>query len=843
MESASWDRIRHAFDAASDLAPSERQRLLAELPPEVRREVESLLSFDGGDPLEAARASVHDSLTGYAADQAAARIAQRIGPYRVLSVLGQGGMGMVYEAVRDDDVFEKRVAVKVLPPWLAKSHLRERFLSERRILARLEHPGIARVLDGGETADGMPFLVMELIEGEPIDQWCKARELTVRNRVALFRQVCGALEYAHRQFVVHRDVKPANILVTVGGGPKLVDFGIARMLDTSPAAETTSVLMTPHYASPAQLEGEPASVGDDVYSCGAVLYRILTGSPPHDFDGATLSTIVHTVCQEEAKPPSQRAPHLARELRGDLDHIVRKALRKDPAARYQSMEQFAADLDRYLENLPVLAHQGSLRYRASKFLRRNALAVAAAVAMATVVAGGVAATLQQARRADHRFRQLRTLARTLIYEVHDKVAPLPGATAARELILQSSRSYLDSLAAEAGNDVELLNELAGSYARLGDLEAGNGNPNLGKTGSSQASYDAAVRMVEKSLTIDAAQPAQRAVLARILVRLASNNIKAGDLRGALDLAVRARKALTNESTADPAVLVRLGDADLISGDIEARLAGPEKAIAYYRRALASYQHARDASDSPSTESQLIHVHVRLGRAYRDAGKLPEALEQMQQEFAIWSNQHARAPSVRSRRGLLIAHAQLAEVYANPWAPSLGQASKALDENRQALDFAEALFDASDARSRHDLAETLLMRSDLLRTAHRAEALALAGRAAALYDDLYRHGKETIDFVLGLGEALCARGALETRAGVPGGRAATQQGLTILEEMVKAKPDPQDLWIALAVARLRLAEVSEGPDRARLLEQARAAAREAQSRVPSQAAAHLLALAQ
>lgn len=315
---------------------------------------------------------------------------RRVGPYRIERLIAQGGMGAVYLATRQDD-FEKRVALKLVRPELKTAEIVRRFAAERQILARLEHPNIASVFDGGTTDDAMPFFVMEYVEGIPVDRYCDERSLSLRRRLELFRKICVAIHFAHQNLVVHRDLKPSNILVTSEGIPKLLDFGIAKILTPSGAEpRDDKAPMTPSYASPEQLRGEAVTTASDVYSLGVLLYRLVSGESPYrrdqeGLDRADPARWVDIVCRQEPRWPSVAAhdagidPRLPRRLEGDLDAIVLKAMRKKPEERYASALQLAEDLECHLDDLPVRAHAAGWLYRARKLARRHRTALVVAI--------------------------------------------------------------------------------------------------------------------------------------------------------------------------------------------------------------------------------------------------------------------------------------------------------------------------------------------------------------------------------------------------------------------------------------------------------------------------------
>ena len=320
-----------------------------------------------------------------------------VGAYRLDRRIGRGGMGDVWLASRADGQFEQRVAIKLVRSGLCAELLFTRFQQERRFLARLNHPNIARLIDGGVSSDGRPYLAMEYVEGEPILDFCEHRHLDLGARIHLFRQLCGAVEYAHRNLIVHRDIKPANVLVTADGSPKLLDFGIAKLIQSDDASTATVLpALTPRYASPEQLRGEPVTTSSDVYSLGVLLFELLTGSLPYELRGNTTAEIVAAVTTQEARPASRTANRVPR---GDLDAVLAKALEKTPAARYGSVEQFAADLENYLSGRPVSARRLTARYRLGKYLRRHWAGAAAAGVVAVALAAAAAMSMREAHLA------------------------------------------------------------------------------------------------------------------------------------------------------------------------------------------------------------------------------------------------------------------------------------------------------------------------------------------------------------------------------------------------------------------------------------------------------------
>ncbi len=508
MDSDRWRRVRELFDAAADLRPSDRASFLDEAcggDALLRAEVESLLLQDLPAP-GALTDIVVEAAAQAARDEAGTSIGRRIGPYRIVGELGHGGMGSVYLAVRADDVYRKTVAIKLIRGACSRPDLLERFKSERQILAGMDHPNIARLLDGGATEEGEPYVVMERVEGEPIDEYCDSHGLTTEQRLVLFRTVCGAVQYAHRNLVVHRDLKPANILVTGDGVPKLLDFGIAKLIDPEapPARGGTATgvrAMTPQYASPEQVKGAPITTGTDVYSLGVLLHVLLVGCLPYRAGTDQPRDLERAICEEEPERPSAAAARrsgrpahgrtaptagaapredprrLARRLAGDLDNIVLKSLRKEPERRYVTVEQLSEDVRRHLEGLPVVARPSTLLYRTRKLVSRHRTGVAGAAAAVLLIAalvGFYTVRLSIARdRAETESVKSAHVSEFLVglFGISDPERSRGAQVTARELLDEGARKIGESLGDQPEARATLMETMGRAYVGLGLFES------------------------------------------------------------------------------------------------------------------------------------------------------------------------------------------------------------------------------------------------------------------------------------------------------------------------------------------------------------------------------------
>ena len=508
------------FAAVVDQPEPERRRIYAErgAPEALCAEVESLLAFDAGE--DGRLTSLVAAPAGELAEGGGLEAGAEAGPFRLVGRLGQGGMGAVYLAERCDGEIRQRAAIKFLRWDIPDGVFRERFLRERQILAELDHPGIARLLDAGHTAAGQPFLAMEHVEGVPLDKY--AEGLDVRAKVELILQVCAAVSYLHTNLVIHRDLKPSNILVDARGRTKLLDFGIAKVLDaTAQAGATREVLLTPEYASPEQVQGAAQTTATDVYSLGAVLYALVSGVSPHAGLRDEATTLDEAIVRREPTPASR----LNRGVPRDLDFILAKALRKRPADRYSSVEALAEDLRALLEHRPVRARQGDALYRLSRWARRHWIpALAASVTIAALAVGLVVARRERAI-AETRFDQVRSLVQEL-FALDQEIRGLAGSTQARHQLVSTALRYLEGLSRSAAGDPAMALEAGAAYSQVAQIQGVPTRNNLGRFAEAEATLIEAQRHLEQALR---AMPRDRRVL-RELFRVSQFRMILADSR-------------------------------------------------------------------------------------------------------------------------------------------------------------------------------------------------------------------------------------------------------------------------------------------------------------------------
>lgn len=757
MLPARWKLVRDIVADALAVHERERARWLEVRcgnDTELRNECASLLAQESrvdavlGSNASAVEALAHEPTQTNASEL----LGLRAGAWTIVAELGRGGMGAVFLAERAGDGFVQRGALKVLA-GPQNTSTRDRFRVEQRALARLEHADIARLIDSGELEDGRPYLVMELVDGQPIDRFCAERASPLADRIELVARVCDAVHHAHQSLVVHRDLKPSNVLVDSNGRPHVVDFGIARVLELDPSSETSpdhSRAYTPRYASPEQARGENVSTASDVYSLGVILYELLTGASP--YPGATRSTfdLLRAVRENDPHPPSvaasehDSAPFPAARLRGDLDAIALCALAKAPENRYASAGEFALDLRRHLRGEAVRARPDTFTYRLTKLLGRHRIAgVFAAAALVSLAAGTLVSTrayfeardanrrerearqraetlYEQARAAtegeaaqrdlaEQRYRDVRELARALVFDAHDAIRALPGATRARETLLESARELLERLEAHGVDDPELLVDLARSYTRLGDVRGRAAEASVGRVDSAEFAYQRAVALAER---VDTREARYTEALARAkLGELLTSEGRLDTARSELERALALRKALLELDplawAADPNLGYleeRLFDLALAAGSLDAA----------QRHLEDSARFLEDAAQGPThtllwRENNAV-LQRHFGRLAELRREFERALEHRQSAVNAFSGLVADAPErVWNRQRLAQARGELGSLLTR-----LGRSDEAsLQLDQTHAEQLELLtLDPASAVYRTDLAMTKIHRAEL-----------------------------------------------------------------------------------------------------------------------------------
>ena len=706
MNPQQWASIGEIFEQVVVLPTQHRAAVLDRVcgtDAELRDEVSSLLASH-----QAAGGFLQDQMKGALASfmaMSAGAQPTRVGPYRLVRELGRGGMGTVFLAERDDDQYHARVAVKLVRPGMDTEFILDRFRRERQTLARLQHPNICRLLDGHTTDTGHPYIVMEYIDGQWLTEYARDRALDVPARLRLFLQVCAAVDYAHRNFIIHRDLKPSNILIAADGVPKLLDFGICKLLTTDAVAGIDTVVapMTPNYASPEQMNGEPVTVLSDLYALGAVLYELLAGTCPRRFDALTPAAIARTLEKPIALPSAAAAdPATARLLRGDLDNILMRALDTEPERRYESAAQLADDIQRYLDDEPVRARPTTMRYRASKFARRHRQMIGATLVVFAALTAGLTLSVYEARIAASRLEQVRSLANKLVFDVHDAVRDLPGATQARQVIVQTGLDYLNSARPSVAGNPRAEVELAKAYRRLGDVQGDVGSANLGDPAGALARYRSALSLLEDAMRGDPANREARCERVVVYGRMGTLQGATGQLRDAaqtfkqgIDLGV------PFASTDNVDLRAALSAVYLGSSDARREMSDNPGALA---DAMESLRLARAVQSARPTDSEVARsvsaAYAAVGMAKSVVGELTDARSNFERGVAQLEKLVAADPrNVSLNRDLMLAYGHVADVLGNPALQNLGDRDGALRMYQQAAAIGKRLFDADRADQR------------------------------------------------------------------------------------------------------------------------------------------------
>lgn len=529
---------------------------------------------------------------------------RHLGPYQIDRLLGRGGMGVVYLAHRADGQFERQVAIKLIDLPFATDLFRERFRQERRILAGLQHPYIARLLDGGVTDEGEPYLAMEYVDGVPIDSFCREKTLTTRQRLDLFGSVCEAVQYAHQNLVVHRDLKPDNILVVDDGTPRLLDFGTAKLISPSQNPSEGEFTrhgfqsFTPQYASPEQVLGNPITTASDTYSLGVLLFLLLTETAPYELSEFTTAEMVRVICHDPPRRPTA-AGDTSRSLNPDLEAIVLKSLRKEPTERYLTAAQLGADVRAYLAGRPVTARRITLRYRTGKFVRRNRLLLSAAALIAVAFIVGIAGVLWQSRvanrerrKAEARSSDLRKLSNSLLSEFDEALKQIPGTTGAQKLLVDRVLEHLDRLAQDAQGDRQAQLDLVDAYTKLGNIQGNGYDQNLGDKSGALVSIGKAIDISQRLVTDNPKDPQALRALANAQDTRGSVRSESHDVEGAvadLRAGTLTYDRLIALPGANAAVFLEAAVLNSKLGDVS----GQDTGLADLAAALASYRKARE----------------------------------------------------------------------------------------------------------------------------------------------------------------------------------------------------------------------------------------------------------
>jgi serine/threonine protein kinase len=752
MANAEWDEVSPYLDAVFEMSEADRTEWLSALrarDPQLAARLEPLI--DAHRRLEAER-FLEDEQCPDTFRRAPTLVGQRIGAYAIVSLLGEGGMGGVWLAERSDGELQQRVAIKFLSAAAHRPGWVERFLRERQLLAALNHQSIVRLLDAGRTEEGLLYLVMEYVEGQSIDRY--AADIPVRDRLTLFLHVCDAVAHAHRRLVIHRDLKPSNILVDHAGQPKLLDFGIGKLVDeTADSTVTVERVLTPGYASPEQLRGRAHTTSTDIYSLGAVLYKLLTGRSPNEVRATPNSVDRHGPTRD--LPPATR---LNPDVPADIDYVLRRALREEPEERYMSVEALAGDVRAVLESRPVDARAGDAWYRARKFVLRRWLPIATAALLLLSFGVGLYTTSRERATALRRFAQVRQLANQFI-ALDGEIRNLPGSVNARHRIVSESLKYLNGLGAEGRDDPDLALEIGQAYlqiARVQGVPASVGN--LGELSQAEASLQQADRLVEAVLTT---RPNDRRAL------LTSAEIE-HDWMAVVDYQDRRDEALAHARKAAGQLDRFLGFSGTTPADVDdathiyANIATAYFNSGQYDQSVRFLRRALEISEG--VEAARMRRATALGKlanALTPSGDLDGALAAIQESRTILEDVTAKGGGVAERINLINALVREGAILGDVVLDrvNLDQPAEALTALKRAVDVAEPLAatDPRDYRSRRLIASASVYIGAILGRSDPRGALAVYDRALARLQEVAANARTQRDaIVLLAGSSYAAR---------------------------------------------------------------------------------------
>lgn len=723
-----WQQVKTLFQELIELPPSQHSSFLNKVCGSndlLRKELESLIAADmvmGNfivDPVlkTATRDKLANNLSSFSG--------KSIGQYKIVNEIGRGGMGRVFLAIRSDGSYEQKVAIKLVKSGFDSEFIVRRLSAERRILARLNHPNIAQLYDGGLTEDGDHYFVMEYVEGKPIDEYSKENKLSLEEKLKLFCKVCSAIQFAHQQLIIHCDIKPSNVLVTLEGKVKLLDFGIARLLDSEQILEgkeltiATRQIMTPEYASPEQVRGENLSTTSDVYSLGILLYKLLSDNLPYQLNKSSIQDIANVICQTPATAISK----FTSECKGDLENVLMMALNKEPQRRYVSVERFLADIENFLQNKPVSARKDSFIYRSKKFIQRNRVGVTVSILIAILLLSSILAVFWQARiaeleraKAEQRFEDVRALAKSYIFEIHTGIKNLPGSTPTRKILVERGLEYLNKLASDASNDPLLMSEIALSYCEIGDIQGGRYQQNIGDEVGSKKSYRKAIEILENLIAKNPANPDLERNLAYAYEKLVFSQISLEETSILINKATFLRESLAQKypsKVEDQCALANnyslLSEVYFRQGDITSKYTTLKKAYEILKKVSSD-------RSNPEIDNNIANIQLRMadmlmftfGDTIKNKINRPDLAEKFYEQALNLHQLEKEQSEVLTKldpNNAKLRRSFAGKLYDVAWAlAKLGQFEKALENANQAEQIFKqlSLVDPINLTPNHDL---------------------------------------------------------------------------------------------------------------------------------------------